>query len=80
MELDKDLWELATKLQMEHSCWIDGDIEEDDRIESVMIWTQDGHMISLTKFKFEEVEPEAKKEDLDERQQEIWWLLEALKL
>lgn len=56
------------KLQTEHSCKIDGDIEEDEKLESVMIWTLDGHMISITKFKFEEVEPETKSEELDERQ------------
>lgn len=52
---------------MEHSCSIDGDIEEDEKIESVMVRTIDGHMISLTKFKVEEIEPDSKPVELDER-------------
>jgi hypothetical protein len=68
------------KLQLEHSCRIDGDIEEDENLESVMVWTMDGHMISLTKFKVEEKEVESKPEELDERQQEIRRILESLKL
>ena len=40
-------------------------------IETASLRTFDGHMISLSKFKFQEVEPDDGQTKLNERQQEI---------
>jgi hypothetical protein len=58
---------------------LDGKIQLSPTLESALLRTPDGHMISLTYLSEAVSEPE-KPEELDPRQQEIRRILDSLKL
>mmetsp|Transcript_7532 Transcript_7532/g.8562 ORF Transcript_7532/g.8562 Transcript_7532/m.8562 type:complete len:128 (+) Transcript_7532:121-504(+) len=75
------------KLEDEYGAKLDGEIQIDNDFEIATVKSEDGHMVSLMKVKYDEIIDNeddlssiSQESNLDPRQQEIRRLLDSLKL
>ena len=84
---NEDIEGLVKKLESDYGAKLDGDVQKDDYFEVATMRSEDGHMVSLLKVKYDEtIDNEEdlstikQESSLDPRQQEIRRLLDSLKL
>ena len=78
LDKEQDMKEFVDQLVADHAVTLDGAIEKNGPLESAALWTPDGYMIALMKQPV--WEEEKVEEELTPREQELWRILDSMKL